>query len=177
MVSDGVAQLEEQLQILEKQPVAISPPAIRQDITIRLQKLADGQQAQRTGDPLRPSYGVFSRVNQAIPVKARSWFDQRVADVGNRVVGEVASGERRIPSEHEEGLRTLILANLPAHHQPPDSQRAAQDQIQEMIDGDRQWIVDDLCFHRENASPGNPHGLSLVGILGKSQRQIRRTGR
>jgi dihydroneopterin aldolase len=144
VVSDGVTQLEEQLQVLEKQPAAVSRPAIQKEIESRLKKLADRQQAQRAGDPLRPSYGVFSRVNQDIPVKAGSWFDQRVADVGNRVFGEVASGERRIPSEHEEILRRLILANLPAHHQPSGSLRAVQSKIQEMTDGGQQWIVADL---------------------------------
>ena len=92
VVSDGVTQLEEQSQTLETKPDAISMPAIEKELEGRLKKAADGQRAQRTGEPLRPSYDVFTRVNEAVPAKTRNWFDQRVSDVGNRVWEKVAPG-------------------------------------------------------------------------------------
>ena len=119
-------QLEEQLQTLEKKPDAISMPAIEKELEGRLKKVADGQRAQRAGQPLRPSYDVFTRVNEAVPAKSRSWFDQRVSDVGNRVREKVATGERPLPTKDEEALRQLILANPAEHHQRAASLRAAQ---------------------------------------------------
>ncbi|MHB8952324.1 MAG: hypothetical protein ACYC4U_05040 [Pirellulaceae bacterium] len=144
VVLDGVAQLEEQLQLLEKPPEAISQPGIEKEVEGRLQRVAASQHTRRRGDPLRPSYGVFLRATQEVPAQALRWFDQRVADIGNRMWEKVATAERPFPNDDNETLRQLILADLPAHHQPSASSRAAQATIQSLIDRYQPWIVDDL---------------------------------
>ncbi len=154
VVSDGVKQLKAQLEILEDQPTAVSQGAIQKEMESRLQELAKGQQAERGADRLRPSYGVFSRVGEELPAKAQQWFDQQVAVVGNQVSAQVASGERKLSDKDEDVLRQLILANLPAHHEPADSWRIAQPAIREMIARSQQWIVDDrMKDFAESESP------------------------
>ena len=59
--------------------------------------------------------------------------------MGEGGVEETANSERDEPT-----LQQLILADLPAHHQPAASWRAAQPAIQDMVDRSQQWIVDDL---------------------------------
>ncbi len=154
VVADGVAQLEQQLESLEKSPAAVSRPAIEKEIQNRLQKLADGQQASRAGDSLRPSYGIFARAQQEIPDKSQHWFDQQVARCGGLILEELALNKRHIPREDEQTLRQLILSDPARHHQLAESWQSVQPAIQEMVDRGQQWIVEELLKAcRQSSSP------------------------
>ncbi len=154
VVSDGVAQLQQQLDNLEAEPTAVSQPAIEKEIQSRLQKQADGQQTSRARDALHPSYGVFLRVKQAIPDKSRFRFDQQVARAGVQIVEQLALNKRQISHDDEQALQRLILAGLPAHHQPAGSWQAALPAILTMVKRRQQWLEDDLVeAFRQSKSP------------------------
>lgn len=150
IIEDGVAQLKEQLDILQETPKSASKLGMEKEFATQLQSLAARQQDDRQDNPMRRSYGVFDRVAQEVSVRSAVRFDQRVAAKINDVLSEFPAGQ--VSPADEDVLRQMILTEPQKHHDPNDSLRAAQTEFGKLIADKRTLIENQMLQELRNSN-------------------------
>lgn len=148
VVEDGVAQLEEQLDVFQALPTAVSLPGIEDELRSKYQSVAGRQQELRAAAPLRRAYGVFEQVQQALQEQTRRWFDVQVAAAVEGVTIRFASGQLEDSAEEDQSLRTAILGQIQAHHDSSESWRILEPQVQNIALAKRDNVQQQLADKR-----------------------------
>ncbi len=168
VVSDGILQLEEQLDVLEKKPQSHTLQGIKKELRAGLESLVEKQRPDQS-DPPRRHYGAFPAAVTAIDKEAKGHFGDLVAAAADQVLELVKNGSRELPEEHKKSLRQTILdagellggsagpKTKSAHHELGQSQDLLRPKIEGWAkEGRRQWTAQKLLEAALRAAEATP---------------------
>jgi len=141
VVSNGVRQLESQLDVLDDEPKSQTHQGIVKELNARLTAVLHGQSERSKTDSLWGSYGVFPMAKTRLAEQSQRHFDRRIAAATDQVMREFSGGMWTVPDEHQSAIRREIEKDVGSHHRAADSRELLTPPIREMVQEHRRRIA------------------------------------